>query len=225
MVAQLRGMNDPPLTEAEITRERLALEEAIRKVEAEAARRGRDAPRRSRLPQSPTPDAATRRRKPRHRRPSARRAPSRPRTPSRTVTDEGLKGFRDVIAEAEALGDATAQGAKTAREVFAATPPSGQTTFDRVEPRVEPEGLRTPRAPAQRGRPSRRARVAPSNRVRRGAGRSACAEPVAPQPDVRPSRVRVSSVRARCVSPPPTTSTTCRSIRASGWLPRSSPCC
>src|SRR3954454_17148353 len=42
LVAQLRGMNDPPLTEAEITRERLALEEAIRKVEAEAARRGRE---------------------------------------------------------------------------------------------------------------------------------------------------------------------------------------
>src|SRR3954469_23488826 len=41
LVAQLRGMSDPPLTEAEITRERLALEEAIRKVEAEAARRGR----------------------------------------------------------------------------------------------------------------------------------------------------------------------------------------
>ena len=44
LVAQLRGMNDPPLTEAEITRERLALEEAIRKVEAEAARRGRSDP-------------------------------------------------------------------------------------------------------------------------------------------------------------------------------------
>ncbi len=44
LVAQLRGVN-PPLQEAEITRERLALEEAIRKVEAEAARRTRvDAP-------------------------------------------------------------------------------------------------------------------------------------------------------------------------------------
>src|SRR4051812_9152419 len=42
LVAQLRGMNDPPLTEAEITRERGALEEAIRKVDAEAARRGRE---------------------------------------------------------------------------------------------------------------------------------------------------------------------------------------
>jgi hypothetical protein len=40
LVAQLRGVN-PPLPEAEITRERLALEEAIRKVEAEAARRTR----------------------------------------------------------------------------------------------------------------------------------------------------------------------------------------
>src|SRR6266705_3307515 len=86
LVAQLRGMNDPPLTEAEITRERPA-------------------------------------------------TPARPRTPSRTVTDEGLKGFRDVIAEAEALGDATAQGAKTARETFAATSPSGET-FNRVEPRI-----------------------------------------------------------------------------------------
>ena len=37
LVAQLRGVN-PPLPETDITRERLALEEAIRKVEAEAAR-------------------------------------------------------------------------------------------------------------------------------------------------------------------------------------------
>src|SRR5690606_28278091 len=36
----LRGVQ-PPLTEAEITRERLALEEAVRKVEAEAAHRMR----------------------------------------------------------------------------------------------------------------------------------------------------------------------------------------
>src|SRR5882672_5258507 len=44
LVAQLRGMSDPALTEAEITRERLSLEEAIRKVEAESARRGREGP-------------------------------------------------------------------------------------------------------------------------------------------------------------------------------------
>ena len=40
LVAQLRGVV-PALSEADITRERLALEEAIRKVEAEAARRPR----------------------------------------------------------------------------------------------------------------------------------------------------------------------------------------
>src|SRR5215212_8500865 len=37
LIGQLRNMN-PPLTESEITRERLGLEEAIRKVQADAAR-------------------------------------------------------------------------------------------------------------------------------------------------------------------------------------------
>jgi hypothetical protein len=41
LVAQLRGVT-PPLEESEITRERLALEEAIRKVEAESARHARE---------------------------------------------------------------------------------------------------------------------------------------------------------------------------------------
>src|SRR5262249_29732048 len=44
LVAQLRGI-DPPLSEAEITRERLALEDAIRKVEAESVRKARSEPR------------------------------------------------------------------------------------------------------------------------------------------------------------------------------------
>lgn len=43
LVSQLRG-TVPPLDEAEITRERLALEEAIRRVEVESARRAREAP-------------------------------------------------------------------------------------------------------------------------------------------------------------------------------------
>jgi hypothetical protein len=152
LVAQFRGMNDPPLTEAEITRERLALEEAIRKVEAEAARRGRDAPK----PEPPKPpekppapdvrdlDAALTPSPP----PPAR--PPRPAGERRSVTEEGMRGFRDVIAETEALGDATAQGAKAARDVFAATPPSANQSFDRVEPRVEPEGLRPPMRPPSR---------------------------------------------------------------------------
>src|SRR5437016_7619585 len=149
LVGQLRSMTDPALTEAEITRERLALEEAIRKVEAEAARRGREPPR---SPDAPRPasggdvdengmTAADR-----------LRNPTRSRTPPgerRSVTDEGLKGFHDIMAEAEGLGEAPAQAAKSAREVFAATPPAGHA-YDRLEPRVEPEGLRTPVRPSSR---------------------------------------------------------------------------
>src|SRR5437016_1829919 len=113
LVAQLRGMNDPPLTEAEITRERLALEEAIRKVEAEAARRGRDAPKPP-PPQSPTDTRDLDAIMPRSNAappppPAPDRPPPTPRPPRapgerRSVTDEGLRGFRDVIAEAEGLG-------------------------------------------------------------------------------------------------------------------------
>src|SRR6202011_6140731 len=44
LIAQLRGVQ-PPLSESEITRERLSLEEAVRKVESEAAKRARDASR------------------------------------------------------------------------------------------------------------------------------------------------------------------------------------
>ena len=49
LVAQLRGVT-PPLDESEITRERLALEEAIRKIEADSARRAREEPRPSATP-------------------------------------------------------------------------------------------------------------------------------------------------------------------------------
>src|SRR5260370_21006614 len=44
LIAQLRGVQ-PPLSESEITRERLSLEEAVRKVESEAAQRAREASR------------------------------------------------------------------------------------------------------------------------------------------------------------------------------------
>jgi hypothetical protein len=42
LLAKLRSIT-PPFTEAEITRERLALEEAVRRVEDEASQRARDA--------------------------------------------------------------------------------------------------------------------------------------------------------------------------------------
>src|SRR5712672_3389575 len=41
LIAQLRSVQ-PPLSESEITRERLSLEEAVRKVESEAAQRARE---------------------------------------------------------------------------------------------------------------------------------------------------------------------------------------
>src|SRR3974390_3440160 len=56
LVAQLRGI-DPPLSEADITRERLALEDAIRKVEAEAVRKTRAEPRPTPPPARPPPPA------------------------------------------------------------------------------------------------------------------------------------------------------------------------
>jgi hypothetical protein len=59
LVTQLRGVQ-PALSEADITRERLALEEAIRKVEAEAARRprpeGPKLPRANLAPLGPSPE-------------------------------------------------------------------------------------------------------------------------------------------------------------------------
>src|SRR6185295_1235634 len=65
LIAQLRGVT-PALPEGDITRERLALEEAIRKVEAEAARafaqassRARDQERWDEAPRAPPRQSAT----------------------------------------------------------------------------------------------------------------------------------------------------------------------
>src|SRR2546423_725750 len=106
LVAQLRGMNDPPLTEAEITRERLALEEAIRKVEAEAARRGRDAPR----PESPVPTA-----------PAAPRAEAEPASspPARP-----------------APASSADRAARSGRSEVPPEPPVNWAEPDRIEPRA-----------------------------------------------------------------------------------------
>jgi hypothetical protein len=72
LLAQLRGIT-PPLNESDITRERLALEESIRKVEAEAARRFAEP---SRQPPAP---------KIRPIEPRARETPAPPVAPRRTT--------------------------------------------------------------------------------------------------------------------------------------------
>src|SRR3974377_446540 len=62
LISQLRSLQ-PPLSESEITRERLSLEEAVRKVESEAAQRARDASRTGGAPRAthsfPRPNART----------------------------------------------------------------------------------------------------------------------------------------------------------------------
>ena len=90
LLNQLRSV-EPALGASDITRERLALEDAIRRVEAEAARRTRSE--------------------------TAEGAQSRP-----SISDQGLRGFRETVADAEALGDAAAEANRSAREVYRAMP-------------------------------------------------------------------------------------------------------
>jgi len=80
LVAQLRATT-PPLDEAEITRERLALEEAIRKVETEAARRARQE---VAAPPPPPPPPAAPAATPRPQQPSA--PEQRPAAPRPDIT-------------------------------------------------------------------------------------------------------------------------------------------
>jgi hypothetical protein len=128
LVTQLRSVT-PPLSESDITRERLALEEAIRKVEADAARRARAGT-------SPA----------RSDRPPAEAAPRRPgeaaAAPKAAPADTG----------APASGDAGAVKPPDApQEPSAAAAPSRDAPP--IEPH-EPEGLQPPsRRPTPRPGP------------------------------------------------------------------------
>jgi hypothetical protein len=155
LLAQLRNL-DPPLPETEITRERLLLEEAIRKVEADAARQQRVEPRANPAVKDRTAEPAAREAKPRATpaeetttAPDAAPDPgaaqpregataagasaqwagqfrSKDRERSENAAAQALKGFRDLVAEVQ--GEA-------------APPPE---TSDR-QPPAEPE-KRTPRS-------------------------------------------------------------------------------
>jgi hypothetical protein len=199
LIAQLRSVQ-PPLSESEITRERLSLEEAVRKVESEAAQRARDA---SRSPGGRAGDAfrATTRPPARQAEPASPSAsppqPSRPRPPSQPVSQRpplgqeerpdqrpqrrtdaqpqvplqdaqlpptrersgaprrgpdnnapqapGMRGFRDIAADADDLGRAAAQANRAARKTYANVP-SPSPEFDRLEPSMENRGA-DPEAP------------------------------------------------------------------------------
>jgi hypothetical protein len=206
LIAQLRSVQ-PPLSESEITRERLSLEEAVRKVESEAAQRARDvrsggggasrggdAFRRANARQAAeTPPAA-----PQPSAPAARQRPPSPPSPPRdqrpplgqeergdqraqrnlrpdaplprpqpqpqvTMQDPqlppvrdragtprrgeaapppqapGVRGFRDIAADADDLGRAAAQANRAARKTYANVP-SPSPEFDRLEPSMENRG-------------------------------------------------------------------------------------
>src|SRR6267142_1663947 len=190
LIAQLRGVQ-PPLSESEITRERLSLEEAVRKVESEAAQRARDATRSGDAPRSGDATRsgdASRAGGDRARagdslranvRPNARpgepsppglppsASPPRPRPPQsqphvpmqdpqlpptrersgapRRGADNGapqapgMRGFRDIAADADDLGRAAAQANRSARKTYANVP-SPSPEFDRLEPNMENRG-------------------------------------------------------------------------------------
>ena len=203
LIAQLRSV-DPPLSESEITRERLSLEEAVRKVESEAAQRARDAraggdptrpagaragdafraatrpgaprpadaaPSQSPSPQA-SPQAPTSQSPPPRPRPTAtsprnlradpppippRQPPQdldqdapppreRPGAPRRSADNgppqaspSGIRGFRDIAADADDLGRAAAQANRAARKTYANVP-SSAPEFDRLEPGLDDRG-------------------------------------------------------------------------------------
>ncbi len=222
LIAQLRSVQ-PPLSESEITRERLSLEEAVRKVESEAAQRARDATRSGDAarsggdgsrgaragdafrattrpnprpgeastppssasqpsPQRPRPPATPQQRNDRpplgqedrqgqdqrsQRNPRADAPPPRSQPPQLPTQDQplpptrertgaprrgydngppqtpppapGVRGFRDIAADADDLGRAAAQANRAARKTYANVP-SPSPEFDRLEPNMENRG-------------------------------------------------------------------------------------
>ncbi len=130
LVSQLRSI-DPPLSEADITRERLALEDAIRKVEAESVRKAR-AERPAPPPKPPVPPAAPV--APRRDRPSpalgnmpspprpelGRSAPPRPEPPPSRMESEIV---------ADDAPSAAAPGSARARLLNARTSPVSREGF------------------------------------------------------------------------------------------------
>jgi len=102
LLNQLRGV-DPPLEEGDITRERLALEEAIRTVEADAAAKEQVEEQTAASAAEPSP---------------TREEPAPPESPPPSLGDRGLKSFRESMAEAEGLGGASAEATRAARVSF-----------------------------------------------------------------------------------------------------------
>lgn len=119
LVRQLRGY-DPPLSESEITRERLALEDAIRRVEADA--RAQQAAAGAPAPAAPAP-----------------RQPAPAGPAPRAPVSPGLATVHAAAADAANLGQAAASAQVTARHALDGNNrPPAQMPPPRVEPRFTP---------------------------------------------------------------------------------------
>ncbi|QPF83688.1 hypothetical protein IC762_28935 [Bradyrhizobium genosp. L] len=242
LIQQLRSVQ-PPLSESEITRERLSLEEAVRKVESEAAQRAREATRSgggaaaaarggdsfrrasaarplegsSADPAPPRPRPASEPRPPRNLRADAPPSapppplPSRPQAPQAPAADAqlpptrerppiprrggegapppvppaapGVRGFRDITADADDLGRAAAQASRNARKTYANVP-SPSPEFDRLEPNLESRGADPDAQPYSYDEAIEEA------------------ERYAPQPPQAPQRSRIGSAEREPKRPP-----------------------
>jgi hypothetical protein len=110
LVAQLRAI-EPALSEADITRERLALEDAVRKVEAESARRARAEPRPAAPPLRPPPATP---------RPQMSPATMRPQTPQ--VPAMPPRRERPIMPPGEVPAPQRAEPTRTERQRFEPPP-------------------------------------------------------------------------------------------------------
>jgi hypothetical protein len=138
LVAQLRGVV-PALEESEITRERLALEEAIRKIEAESARRVREEARKPRSELPPRREqGVTREPSAAPRAPAAdpvrNTAPAAERSIStrRSLAEEAVRGFRDTVERPLPSASRRTATQTVAEQTPAAAPPPAQE-YDELE--------------------------------------------------------------------------------------------
>jgi hypothetical protein len=153
LLAQLRAMN-PPLAEAEITRERLALEEAIRRLDQQAGKvespqpvpataaagsPGATAP----APRVPPPPRAAPGAAPRT--PAAASSQAAPAVSVRDRPAEppsGSKIVREAVVGARQLGSATAEAARSARNAFGGSPAPAYELESGVDADFDPRGRR-----------------------------------------------------------------------------------
>lgn len=137
LIAQLRGVQ-PPLSESEITRERLSLEEAVRRVESEAAQRARDALRTS---GPPRPGDALRRAGARSAaeppQPGAQDGPQLSAPPSRPSSPPS-RGDRPPLGREERQAAAEPPPQRGLRGDATQQPPSGQPQIGMAEPELPP---------------------------------------------------------------------------------------